>query len=118
MSEEGAEQGKQLAERVQGKNTRKPDAQRRCESGAAGRQRKEESHLQVDRDGNAGDFLLRYGTCLLLQPLGRLPYGNWSAMLGSKEGNDTPRESLFPGKASDNVSYDHNGLGAVPCILE
>lgn len=33
MREEGAEQGKQLAQRVQGKSTRKPDAQRRWESG-------------------------------------------------------------------------------------
>lgn len=86
--------------------------------GAAGRQRREESHPEVGLDGNTADFLLQYGSCLLRQPLGTLPYGNWSAILGSSEGNDTFRESPFPGKTIDNVSYDHNGLGVVSCILE
>lgn len=34
MREESADQGKQLAQRVPGKNTRKPDAQRQWESRA------------------------------------------------------------------------------------
>lgn len=55
--------------------------------GAAGRQRREESHPEVGLDGNTADFLLQYGSCLLRQPLGTLPYGNWSAILGSSEGN-------------------------------